>query len=154
MKQPIEEKLHINPNELHAYSTGLLQGTAYSRLHSNLTRSLYQFSITIPEWKLLGQVHEHGKLKLSALAELLSYDPPMVTKLVKQLEKRGLVKREQDRTDERAKIIHITREGNKLIEDAEPVIKTAMAKMLNGVSHEELLTYLKVLTTIVNNTQE
>ncbi len=153
-KKLIEEKLNIDPTDLHAYSTGLLQGTAYSRLHSHLTKTLYQFSVNIPEWKLLGQLHEHGKIKLSVLADLLSYDPPMVTKLVKQLEKKGLVKREPDRLDERAKIIHITPRGNKLIIAAEPEVKKTMYTILKGVTHEELVTYLKVLTVIVNNTKE
>lgn len=154
MSKQIEEQLNIDPSKLNAYSTGLLQGTAYSRLHTNLSRTLFTFEITIPEWKLLGQLYEHDRMKLSVLAEYLSYDPPMVTKLVKKLEKRGLVKREQDPVDERAKIIHITVEGAKLIEDAEPEVKKAMNKMLIGISREELLIYLKVLTAIVNNTQE
>lgn len=153
-KQPIEELLNINPNQLNGYSTGLLQGKAYSRLHTHLTRALFPFNVSIPEWKLLGQLHEHGKVKLSILAELLSYDPPMVTKLVKQLEKKGLLKREQDTIDERAKIITITSDGRKLINAAEPEVKKVMHVLLQGTSREELITYLKVLTTIVNNTQE
>jgi MarR family transcriptional regulator, organic hydroperoxide resistance regulator len=153
-KPGIEKVLNIDPTQLHGYSTGLLQGKAYSRLHAHLTRALFPFNVSIPEWKLLGQLYEHDKVKLSILAELLSYDPPMVTKLVKQLEKKGLAKREQDTIDERAKNIIITAEGHKLIEDAEPEIKKVMRVILKGVSPEELITYLKVLTTIVNNTQE
>jgi MarR family transcriptional regulator, transcriptional regulator for hemolysin len=145
---------NINAFQLHAYSTGLLQGKAYSRLHTHLTRALFQFNVSIPEWKLLGQLHEHGNVKLSILAELLSYDPPMVTKLVKQLEKKGLLKRVQDTIDERAKIITITPEGTNLIEKAEPEVKKIMKVLLKGVSSEELIIYLKVLTAIVNNTQE
>src|SRR5581483_6647765 len=100
-KEPIEKTLRIDPTQLHAYSSGLLQGKAYSRLHTNLTRALFPFNISIPEWKLLGQLYEHGKVKLNELAELLSYDPPMVTKLAKSLEKKALVKRMQDPRDER-----------------------------------------------------
>lgn len=150
---PIEKTLDINPTQLHAYSSGLLQGKAYSRLHTYLTRTLLPFNVSIPEWKLLGQLHAHGKVKLNELANLLSYDPPMVTKLAKMLEKKDLVKREQDPRDERAKIIWITSHGNKLIEQIEPEVKKNMAKILHGVSREELAVYIKVLITIVNNTQ-
>lgn len=150
----VEEQVHINPNQLQGYTTGLLQGKAYSRLHTHLTRALFPFNVSIPEWKLLGQLHENGKVKLAILAGLLSYDPPMVTKLVKQLEKKGLVKREQDTIDERAKIITITSSGTKLIDDVEPEIKKVMRVILHGITREELITYLKVLTVIVNNTKE
>ena len=152
--QKVEEQLNSNPNQLQGYTTGLLQGKAYSRLHTHLTRALFPFNVSIPEWKLLGQLHENGRVKLAVLAGLLSYDPPMVTKLVKQLEKKGLVKRQQDTIDERAKIITITSSGTKLIDDLEPEVKKVMRVLLNGISREELITYLKVLTVIVNNTKE
>ena len=139
-------------DSIQAYSTGLLQGIAYSRLHARLNVALLPFRISIPEWKLLGQVHENGSVKLSDLAELLSYDPPMVTKLVKQLEKKGLTKREPDKRDERAKIIKNTKRGTSLLLEAEPEVKKAMNEILKGISREELSIYLKVLTTIVTNT--
>lgn len=154
MKEVIEKTLNIDVAQLNAYSSGLLQGKAYSRLHTKLTKSLLPYNISIPEWKLLGQLFEHGKVKLNELAELLSYDPPMVTKLAKQLEKKGLVLRAMDPTDERAKIIAITKDGSTLIEQSEPVVKKTMAQILHGVSREELSIYIKVLITIVNNTQD
>lgn len=152
--KPIEKTLNINPAQLNAYSTGLLQGKAYSRLHVALTQVLTPYSVSIPEWKLLGQLHENGKIRLAELAELLSYDPPMVTKLAKLLEKKGFLQRLQDPNDERAKIVSITKNGSDLVKDIEPVAKKRLAQILNGVTREELLIYLKVLTVIVNNTQE
>lgn len=154
MNKQIEQQLNINPLALHAYSTGLLQGKAYNILHTTLSRALFPFSISIPEWKLLGQLHENENIKLSELAELLSYDPPMVTKLVKQLEKKSLVKRTYDTKDERAKIISITPQGNNVVMEAEAPVKKVMNDLLKGVSREELLHYLKVLVTIVNNAEK
>ena len=152
-KEPVKKTLYVDPQNLHAYSTGLLQGKAYSRLHKYLTCTLIPFGVSIPEWKLLGQLHEHGKMRLAELAEYLSYDPPMVTKLVKRLEKKAMVKRAEDKYDERAKVITITNEGRILINNTEPLVKMAMGKILEGISKEELVTYLKVLTVIVNNTK-
>lgn len=151
--ESIKKKLYINPQQLYAYSTGLLQGMAYQRLYDSLNRVLIPFNLSIPEWKLLGQLHEHGKVKLSELAELLSYDAPMVTKLAKMLEKKELAKRIHDTVDERVKVINITIEGSQLIEKLEPEVKRAMALLLKGITPEELKIYIKVLSTIVNNTQ-
>lgn len=140
--------------DLNVYSSSLLHGKAYSRLHACLTKALQPFNVSFPEWKLLGQLYEHGNIKLSVLAELLSYDPPMVTKLVKQLEKKMLVRREPDAVDERAKIIIITNEGRTLTESAEPEVKKIMQVIFSGISQEEMSIYLKVLTAIVTNTNE
>ena len=147
------DKISTISESLTAYGSGLLQGTAYSRLHAHLTRTLVQFDLSIPEWKLLGQLYDHRKVKLSELAELLSYDPPMVTKLAKQLEKKGLVKRYHDEYDGRSKIITNTLKGEKLIEKIEPYVKKTMASILKGVSTKDLHTYIKVLTIIVDNTK-
>ena len=152
--QVVEKMLKANQVQLNAYSTGLLQGKAYSRLHVALTQALLPYNLSIPEWKLLGQIHENGKVRLTELAELLSYDPPMVTKLAKLLEKKKLLQRLQDPHDERAKIVSITKSGTDLVKEIEPVAKKTMAQILRGVTREELLTYIKVLTVIVSNTQE
>lgn len=152
--EPIEKKLNINPADLHAYSTGLLQGKAYSRMHTALMQMLTPYNISIPEWKLLGQLYEHTNIRLAELADYLSYDPPMVTKLAKMLEKKNFLQRLQDPRDERAKIVSITKSGKDLVAEIEPAAKKTMGDLLKGVGRDELLTYLKVLTLIVNNTNE
>jgi MarR family transcriptional regulator, transcriptional regulator for hemolysin len=149
----IEKVLNINPAQLNAYSSGLLQGKAYSRLHVALSRVLQPYELSIPEWKLLGQLYENGKMRLAELAEYLSYDPPMVTKLAKLLEKKGFLKRLQDPNDERAKIVSITKNGTDLVKEIEPVAKKTMGQVLKGITREELIIYIKVLTVIVNNTE-
>lgn len=151
--ESIITKLKIDPTNLRAYSTGLLQGTAYNNLHSYLTQTILPFKLSIPEWKFLGQLHEHGQMRLAELAEYLSYDPPQVTKLAKGLEKKGYAKRTQDRDDERAKLISITKKGSDLIEKIEPEVKKALAIILKDVTPNELRIYLKVLGRIVDNTR-
>lgn len=140
-------------SDLTAHSTGLLQGTAYSRLHTNLTNVLSQFDLSIPEWKLLGQLYDNGNVRLAELADLLSYDPPMVTKLAKSLEKKGMLSREQDSTDERAKIIILSKNAEKLLRHIDPIVKKKFGEILRGVTQEELKAYIRVLTVIINNTQ-
>ena len=140
-------------SDLTAHSTGLLQGTAYSRLHTNLSEVLIPFNLSIPEWKLLGQLYDHGNVRLNELSELLSYDPPMVTKLAKQLEKKQLLRREFDPTDERAKIIAITSQASKLLKQIDPIVKKRLGEILKGITQEDLKKYIKVLNAIVNNTR-
>lgn len=137
--------------KLSAYNAGLLQGKAYAGLYEKLMQALSPFNISVPEWKLLGQVYDNNQIKLSDLAEKLRYDPPMVTKLVKSLEKKGLLKRKQDPADERAKMIVATESGIKLIKKAEPDVKKMMSVILEGASSKEFAIYIKVLKIIDAN---
>src|SRR5690348_14501831 len=93
MKQIVKEKKSKNePPKINAYSTGLIQGKAYRALNTALTKILLRFGISIPEWKLLGQLVDHGDLKLAQLAEKLDVEAPLVTALIDKLEKKALVK--------------------------------------------------------------
>lgn len=139
---------------LTAHSTGLLQGIAYSRLHSKLTKVLFPHNLSIPEWKLLGQLYDHGNIRMNELSGYLNYDPPLVTKLTKQLEKKGYLRRQYDKFDERAKIIILSTKGVNKLYELDPVIKNNISEILKGISQEELRTYIKVLNIIVKNTKD
>ena len=136
------------------YKMKLLQGVAYSRLHTYLAETLLPFRLSIPEWKLIGQLHEYGNMKLSDLTDRLSYAQPLVTRLSKQMEEKGFVERLSDPHDERAKVIKITPSGNKLIKTVEAKVIQAMGDVLNGISQADLKTYIQVLSVIVKNTND
>lgn len=150
----IHETLKIDAGKLHAYSTGLLQGKAYRALNASLTNVLFQQNLSVPEWKLLGQLFDHGDMKLAQLAQRLDVEAPLVTALIDKLEKKKLVKRTLHTLDKRAKIISITQKGREVIMVLEPQVKAAMGKLLQGISQEALLIYIHVLETIVNNASE
>ncbi len=133
-----------------AYNAGLLQGKAYRTLSIHLTSTLSPF-VSVPEWKLLGQLKEHGNMKLAKLAELLSVEAPLVTSLVDSLEKKKLVKRTNDREDKRAKVIEGTKKGIALVDELEPKVKAEMRSLLRGVDKDDFEGYMRVLEIIVKN---
>lgn len=150
-KISIEKELQIDHTNLHAYSTGLLQGKAYRVLNTSVTKALLAQDVSIPEWKLLGQLHDHGLMRLADLAQRLDVEPPLVTKLIDGLEKKNMIKRTSHPQDKRAKVISITKKGKDAVLTLEVPVKTAMGKLLQGITPEELRIYLRVLQTIVNN---
>lgn len=154
MNNSIREKLNIDPKKLNAYSSGLLQGIAYRALNDELTRVLFQFNIAIPAWKLIGQLHDHGDMKLTEVANRLRIEAPSATELIDKLERRELVTRKNQETDKRVKIIGITEKGKNLLIDIDPLVKQTMGRLLKDVTREDLVSYIKVLESIVNNSDE
>lgn len=150
-KMPIQELLSIEEASLHAYSTGLLQGKAYRALSHHLTQTLFPYDLSIPEWKLMGQLYEKGEMRLAELADLLDVRPPLVTKLVDTLEARGMLRRVHDPKDSRARLISATPAGKAVIPKAEEDVKRTMGVLLQGVRRADLLNYLRVLARIVDN---
>ena len=147
----IHSLLKIDPAHLNAYSSGLLQGKAYRILNMHLTEALLPFGLTIPEWKLLGQLYDHGDMRLAEIAERLNVEAPIVTLLIDTLEKKMFVTKTNDKNDRRVKNITATAKGTKIIPDIEKVVKTTMAELLTGVSRSDLLGYIRVLEAIVDN---
>src|SRR5688572_5058374 len=110
-----DQPLRIDLHQLNAYSAGLLQGKAYRALNIHLNKTLFPYDLSVPEWKLIGQLFENGPMKLAAIAERLNVEPPLITNLIDQLEKKELVERISDKKDRRAKIIHATKKAQKII---------------------------------------
>lgn len=134
-----------------AYNVGILQGQAYKTLQNFLTRALLAFNLSIPEWKLLGQLYDHKELRVADLATLLAYDPPLVTNLIDSLEKKGLLRRKSHKKDRRVKMIIPSQKATGLIEAIEPEVRKELGTLLTGITSKEMEIYSKILRNIVAN---
>lgn len=143
----------MKPAQRKAYNSGLLQGKAHRVINSTISEILLPYNISLPEWKLLGQLADNGNMKLVKLADLLGVEAPLVTSLVDSLEKKGLVKRTNDPQDRRAKVLEGTTKSIKILEEIEPKVKARVRILIHGITEEEIATCLKVLDTIVKNAE-
>jgi DNA-binding MarR family transcriptional regulator len=78
------------------------------------------------------------------LAERLSADPPYVTLMIDDLEKRGLVRRKPHPTDRRAKLVELTASGRAAAARADAILDEPPAE-LHGVPDADLKAVLRVL---------
>ena len=78
------------------------------------------------------------------LAERLSADPPYVTLMVDDLEKRGLVRRKPHPTDRRAKLVELTASGRAAAARADAILDEPPAE-LHGIPDADLEAVLRVL---------
>lgn len=79
------------------------------------------------------------------LAEFLSLDPSQIVALVDELEGRGLVSREQGRTDRRQKIVLATPEGERVHAKACAVVAACEREQLAALTDAEAATLRKLL---------
>jgi MarR family 2-MHQ and catechol resistance regulon transcriptional repressor len=97
-----------------------------------------RFGISGSQWGVLRNLHraerESGSgLRISALSERLLIRPPSVSGVVDRLERAGLVEREVDPTDQRARFVRLTVAGRELVRRVlsghERQIESAMAAL-------------------------
>jgi DNA-binding MarR family transcriptional regulator len=83
-------------------------------------------------------------LTLRALADRLAADPPYVTLMVDDLEKRGLVQRLPHPEDRRAKLVQLTAAGRAAAERADAILDEPPSA-LSEAPAEDLAALLRVL---------
>lgn len=152
-------KKQMEHRELHrdytaTYNSGILQGQAYKTLQFFLTRTLLPYNLSIPEWKLLGQLYDYKVLRVADLASFLGYDPPLVTALIDSLEKKKLLRRKIHKHDRRVKMIIPTQKTINLIPTIEPEVRKTISSLLQPITSEELRIYTGVLENIVMRGKE
>jgi DNA-binding MarR family transcriptional regulator len=86
----------------------------------------------------LASVAKRGPLRLAELAQLEGVSAPGATRIVAELETRGLVSRGVDPGDGRAVLITVTPAGNEAILRARAARAEVVAQLLNGLSASEL----------------
>jgi DNA-binding MarR family transcriptional regulator len=107
--------------------------------------------ITLPQWRALTMIAKNDCISQVSLAAMIDADPMTMSGILDRLEKRGLVTREADPADSRAKLARLTDEGQVLFSVARSVGQAMYVSALEGVSPDERQTVESVLEKIRAN---
>jgi MarR family transcriptional regulator for hemolysin len=137
---------------LPTYITGTMQTQAYRLLREHVYAVLAQYELTPTYWSMLGIILEaRDGVRQVEIAKAMNVKAPLITAMSKQMESRNILQSVQNQFDARAKLLAITPEGRKLMKQVETELHQALGKLLTGLTEADLITYHKVLTTIVAN---
>ncbi len=103
------------------------------------------FDWTYSALMILEGLKDDAPLRMSQLAESVGTTPPTVTKLVKDLEEKGLVARVSDEQDGRASILSLTTKGQEVAEAIGQARLQSLAEVLTDWDPDELETIDRLL---------
>lgn len=118
------------------------------RRFEDLTR---EYGMTLPQWRTLAELQKQGGISQSALAAAIDSDPMTISGILDRLEKRGVIEREPDPSDSRAKIARVTPEGAALVTTSRAVGREMVNQALDGLDEEEREALTRGLTHIQTN---
>ena len=121
---------------------GTLASRALGRIYSE------QFGIGIPEWRVVAQLGEFGKLTSRDIGELAQMHKTKVSRAVSELEKRGLVSRTENRQDRREAFVTLTAAGRRVYDQIVPLALGFEARWVEGISADELKLFERVLSIL------
>lgn len=71
--------------------------------------------LSMPQFSVLMQLHHRGACGMSEVSERFEITPAAASQLVDKLVQSGLIVREEDPSDRRAKLLNLTEKGEELI---------------------------------------
>ena len=107
--------------------------------------------ITPQQWSVLTYLWNKDGISQQKIADSFSKDKTSMTRLLNNMEKNGLVKRELDQKDKRNKRIFLTSKSTQLKQDSIKIAEKTLINALEGIDHEQLKLSKKVLKRINQN---
>ena len=131
----------------------ILTGKISSSINRALLRSFAQekINLTTEQWSVMSCLWKQDKITQQQLCTFTRKDKPSMTRLIDNLEKNKLVVRVPHSTDRRINLIHLTRQGSTLREQASTLVETVVDKALMDISEDDIAVARKVLNKIINN---
>jgi DNA-binding MarR family transcriptional regulator len=101
--------------------------------------------LTPEQFMLIDLLWNQGEMSQQELADQMHKDKNSVTKLVDAIERKGFVVRRQNANDRRSNTLVLTEKAEILKPGAKQKGISILDKMLEGISEEELRTFLSTL---------
>lgn len=105
------------------------------------TRYRQRFGLTIPEWRVVAVVGQHGTCSTQEVIERTSMDRVRVSRAVLSLADKGLLDQRPDARDQRARLLHLSEDGRRTYDEIVPLardLQRALAAALTAAESRQL----------------
>ncbi len=134
-------------------SIGPWLGKTIKILEHQLITMLHKdgLQITKDQMVVLIKLYLKDGLNQNELAFLVLRDKSSLTRMLKTMERKGYIKRQQSTEDKRINNVFLTDFGRATFHRVQPILKNLMALEEQGISNEEKQTLIKILKKIHSN---
>ena len=135
---------------------GLLRMT--SQLNARMNRELQdQYGISLADYEVLVVLSEApaGRLRVFELADTLAWEQSRVSHQLARMQGRGLVTRENCRTDARGAFVVLAEAGRAAIERAAPThVETVRQLVFDGLGRDQLAALTAVTASVLERLRD
>ena len=134
----------------------ILNGKVSTAINRKLYRNfrLHGIDISPEQWTILLSLWEKDGVTQQELCNATFKDKPSMTRLIDNMERQHLVVRISDKRDRRTNLIHLTKTGRELENQAFVIANLTLKEALDGVPLEDLKIGQEVLRKIFMNTKD
>jgi DNA-binding MarR family transcriptional regulator len=144
-------------SQISTYESGIAQASAHRAINRIVSDHLLHYGLSAMQWFALGTIYDAGDqgMRLSDLSRKLSTTLPYVTNTIALLESKNMVTKVSHAGDSRIKLVAIHPKYKRTVERIERELRDHMRLNLyqnDGISRDELQSYISVLYKIVRHT--
>ena len=124
----------------------------YARVLGVFDKKYLGVDFNVTEVRIIGEIGRNDSLTAKELAEYLSVDKGYMSRMMQNLEKKGLIERVKSEKDAREKHLRLTLEGEKLNLILEEKADQRILRQIEGIGEgdfEKLLDAMKTIETIM-----
>jgi len=130
----------------------ILESTA-KKIKLELQRKFNEIGadITVDQWVVLLELHQHNIQNQVDLCERCAKDAPTITRIIELLVKKELITREECREDRRKFNISLSKKGKALIQKLLPVVIEFRKKGWNNLTEKDIQHIERITRKIKEN---
>jgi MarR family transcriptional regulator, temperature-dependent positive regulator of motility len=106
--------------------------------------------LTPVQYAALSTIKTHPGIDQVTLAGLIAYDRTTITGVVDRLAQKGLLVRQANSRDRRARVLQITNQGLRVLGEIEPAVAAAQRIMLRGLTADEAGQFMHLLRKAID----
>lgn len=124
----------------HPFRIGFLIHDVSRLRRTHMDRIMKPLGLTRSQYWVIVNLTRHGGngMVQTDLAKVMTVGKVTLGRLIDCLEESGYVERKADPIDRRAKRIHLSKKGKKVVKDIQQIAEKANANILHGISEEEI----------------
>lgn len=124
----------MKPSGVHLW---LILWKAFDAVREHAERHIQSLGLCLSDFGVLEALLHKGPLPVNTIGGLIRLTSGSITAAVDRLERKGLVERRNDPGDRRARVVHLTASGRKLISSAFEDHEAAMERATSGLTASE-----------------
>jgi DNA-binding MarR family transcriptional regulator len=111
-------------------------------------------NLTAEQFLVMDTLWNQGEMTQQSIAYIIQKDKNSVTQFIDNLEKKGLVNRVVDSSDRRVNNIRLSKAGMAMKDNTKNVAIDILNDIVEGISEEDLKTFVKVLNKACDNIEK
>jgi DNA-binding MarR family transcriptional regulator len=133
---------------------GYLIPRAQSLMRPQIEAVFDKQDLTFSQWRVLMCLRDGIASTCADISRELSHDSGSLTRLVDQLDRRGLIQRTRDRKDRRVVTLALTAAGRAAIKAVQPHVVAHFNDVLDGFTPHEVKMLITLLTRLLVRARE